>query len=388
MIADRLAQHLTPGSRVALGDGAGVPRGLADALPEAAQAAGGVSLLLGWCLEQPLPLPSPALDDVRAIMGGYGVRRAIRDGDVRYLPVRYGDLPSLLGARMRPDVLLAGLVPVPGGLGFATEIGWQEAVVRAGTPVLAEVNHALPRAAAGAPLPVDQVIVIDEVERPPIARPAPEPSATSREIARRVAELIPAGAALEVAPGELGDAVLAALERPVQLQTGALGDGAVALDARGLLLGEPCASYVVGGEELYRWADGRPIVAGIDETHDAARLHRHAAFFAVNGAFEVDEVGNVNAQGLGDDVSAGIGGVHDFAAAATRAAHGLSIIALPSDRGGRGTLVKRLSAPPTLTRSIVDVVVTEQGVADLRGLSDRERAAALHAVYEGALTSA
>jgi acyl-CoA hydrolase len=372
-----LAGHLPRGGRVAIGDGAGAPLGLAARLPEAAQEVGGVSLLLGWCLERPVPLPHPAFGDVRAVMGGYGLRAAIRDGSVRYVPARYGDLPGLIQGPLRPDVLLAGLVPVDGGLAFATEVGWQQAAVDSGALVLAEVNHALPRAAATPPLPEDRVVVLDEVERPPIVRPLATPTDVSREIGRRVAELIPDGAWLEVAPGEIGEAVLAALERPVSLRTGALGDGAVALHERGLLRGEPTASYVVGGADLYAWADRRAIAAGIGTTHDLA----HDRFVAVNPAFEVDELGNVNAQGFGEDVLAGIGGLHDFASAAARSPHGLSVIAVPREHAGRSTLVDRLSAPASLVRCVVDVVVTEHGVADLRGRSDAEVTRALRRLW-------
>jgi acyl-CoA hydrolase len=311
-------------------------------------------------------------------MGGYGLRAAIAAGHVRYLPVRYGDLPALLRAPLRVDVLLASLVPADGGLAFGTEVGWQQAAVEAGALVLAEVNHGLPRTAAAPCLPSDRVIVLAETDRPPITRPPRPPSGAASEIGRLAATLIRDGAALEVSPGEIGDAVLAALEDPVRLRTGAVTDVVPALEQRGLLADTPTASYVVGGEELMRWADGRPITAGIDVTHDPAR---EEAFFAVNTALEIDELGNVNAQGSGGDVSSGIGGLHDFAAAAARCQGGLSVIALPSERGGRSTLVEELSAPVSLPRSLVEVVVTEHGIADLRGLSDRERADALRTVW-------
>jgi acyl-CoA hydrolase len=389
VIVNRLERHLPPGGRVAIGDGAGAPLALAAQLPAAAAALGGVSLLLGWCLEQVVPLPDPAFADVRAIMGGYGVRAAIRAGAARYVPARYGDLPALLHGRLRPDVLVAGLVPVPGGLAFATEVGWQQAAVEAGAVVLAEVNHGLPRAAATRPLPADRVVVIEETERAPIARPPAPREPVFEAIGRLAAELIPSGATLETAPGQIGDAVLAALDRPVRLRTGALTDGAMRLERDGLLLGTPVASYIIGSRELMRWCDGRPIVAGIDVTHDPGRLDQPAGFVAVNPAFEIDELGNVNSQGFGEDVIAGIGGLHDFAAAAARSRRGLSIVALPSERAGRSTLVSELSAPPALPRSIVDVVVTEHGVADLRGLGDDERADALRALWPvGALSLA
>jgi acyl-CoA hydrolase len=381
VIADRLERHLPPGGRVAVGDGAGAPLEIAAALPEAAAALGGVSLLLGWCLQSPVPLPHPGFTDVRIIMGGYGVRAPIRAGAARYVPARYGDLPALLRGPLRPDVLLASLVPVRGGLAFATEVGWQKAAVEAGALVLAEVNHGLPRAAATRPLPADQVVVIEETNRPPITRAAAPRDTELEAIGRCVADLLPDGVSLETAPGQIGEAVLAALDRPVRLCTGALTDGVVRLERDGLLLGTPSASYIIGSTELMAWCDGRPIVAGIEVTHDPGRLDSPAGFVAVNPAFELDSVGNVNSQGFGDDVIAGIGGLHDFAAAGARSARGLSVIALPSRRAGRSTLVPRLSAPPALPRALVDVVVTEHGAADLRGLGDDERTQALRALW-------
>jgi acyl-CoA hydrolase len=116
-------------------------------------------------------------------------------------------------------------------------------------------------------------------------------------------------------------------------------------------------------------------------THDPGRLNASGAFFAVNSALEIDELGNVNAQGFGADLTGGIGGMPDFAAAASRSPHGLSVIALPSERNGRSTLVEQLSAPVSVPRSLVEVVVTEHGIADLRGLADAERADALRALW-------
>jgi acyl-CoA hydrolase len=378
-----IERYLHAGARVALGDGAGMPLELAGELPGAAEAVGGVSLLLGWCLQEPFAFPQPGFDDIRAVMGGYGLRSAIGAGHVRYIPVRYGDLPSLLHGPLRVDVLLASLVPADGGLSFATEVGWQHAAVEAGAVVLAEVNHGLPRASATRRLPSDRVVVVAETDRPPITRDFRPPSQAAVEIGRQTASLIPAGAGLEVSPGEIGDAVLAALARPVRMRTGAVTDGVLGLAERELLADTPVASYVVGSSELMAWADGRPIAAGIDVTHDPARA---GAFVAVNTALEIDELGNVNAQGVGDDVSGGIGGIQDFGAAAARSPQGLSVIALPSERGGRCTLVDQLSAPASLPRSLVEIVVTEHGLADLRGLSDAERAGALHGLFPVAVS--
>lgn len=379
-VADRLAPHLQAGARVAVGDGAGAPVGLAAALADASEAAGGFSLLLGWCFEAPVELRPGAFRDVRAIMGGGALRGPIREGAVLYVPVRYGTMPALLRGALRPDVLVAGLVPVEGGFSFATEVGWQAEAVAAGATVLAEVNHGLPRAAAAPVLAADRVVVIEETDRPALERPVPAPDVETAELARRVASLVPANAAVEVAPGVVGEAVLAALERPVRVHSGVVGDGVRLLEERGLLRGVPRASYVVGSSALYEWADGRPMASPIAETHGRG-LGELDAFFAINTAFEVDETGNVNAQGFDGDVAGGIGGLPDFASAAARSPGGVSVIALASERKGASTLVERLSAPASVGRTDVDVVVTERGAADLRGLSDWERRSALLAAW-------
>jgi acyl-CoA hydrolase len=377
--AERIASQLRPGDLVAVGDGAGAPVGLATAITDAAEATGGVSLLLGWCFEPPVDLGRPVFRDVRALMGGPALRGPIREGLARYIPVRYGALPALLRGRLRADVLVASLVPVDGGFSFATEVGWQHEAVAAGARVLAELNHGLPHAAGAPAIPAERVTVVGETERPPLERVSPA-GGTSAAIARHVVGLVPEAAEIEVAPGPVGEAVLAALDRPVRLHSGVVGDGAVSLAERGLLLGEPRGSYVVGGAALYRWADGRPIAATIAETH-VAGLAGDPPLVAVNTALELDEVGNVNAEGFGGDVVGGVGGLPDFASAAARSPRGLSVIALPGERSGRSTLVERLSAPPSLGRADVEVVVTERGVADLRGLADDERREALRGLW-------
>ncbi|MCW2904859.1 MAG: putative acetyl-CoA hydrolase/transferase, partial [Streptosporangiaceae bacterium] len=109
-----LAELIGPGSLVALGDGVGGPRAVHAELSEVAKRVGGVRLLLGWT-----PSTDPALDltafpDVRTVMPGWGLRRAVEAGVVRALPVRLSAVPALLHGPLRPDVLVATVVPRPG----------------------------------------------------------------------------------------------------------------------------------------------------------------------------------------------------------------------------------------------------------------------------------
>jgi acyl-CoA hydrolase len=82
-------------------------------------------------------------------------------------------------------------------------------------------------------------------------------------------------------------------------------------------------------------------------------------------------------------VVGGIGGHPDYAAAGTRSRRGLSIVAVASAHRGTPTLVTRLSRPVTTASHDVDIVVTERGALDLRGLDRAERGAALRDLWAG-----
>ena len=168
---------------------------------------------------------------------------------------------------------------------------------------------------------------------------------------------------------------------PVAVDSGLIGDAVLDLDARVCSLGSPRGAYLAGTEPLDEWSDGRPVLEPVEVTHDVSRLAAHDRFVAVNTALELDPVGQVNVERVGGQPVGGIGGHADFALAASRSRGGISMIALPSAHRSGPTLVEQLSAPVTTTRADVDVVVTEHGVADLRGLDDREREHALRGLW-------
>jgi acyl-CoA hydrolase len=381
-VSEAIERHLTPGCLVAIGDGCGAPVGIGPALADAARAIGGVRLLLGWSMTAPVDVDDmDAFPDIRTVMSGYALRAPVRDGQVRYLPTRLGSVPTLLAGTLRPAVLVAALRPGGGGLVFGSEVGWMRAAVDAGATVLAEVNHGLPDASDGIPVPREQVVVVAETDRPPHQFTTNPPDDVALAIAAHAAALIPEGAALQYGPGTIADAILRALTVPVQVDSGLLGDAILDLDARGLMLGSPRGAYLAGTQPLYDWADRRPMLEPVEVTHDVSRLAAHDCFVAVNTALEIDPVGQVNVERVGGQPVGGIGGHADFALAASRSRNGLSMIALPSRHRAGPTLVEHLSAPVTTARADIDVVVTEHGVADLRGLDDHEREQALRDLW-------
>lgn len=371
-----------PGMRIALADGTGSPRALLPELARVAAQHGDLRLLLGWT-----PHDEPALDarpfaDARTLMSGWGLRTRIAAGEIASVPTRLSAAAALLAGPLRPDLLLACLVRDDDGLRFGAEVSWMRGLVASGVPVAAVVSRTAPHADAGPPLPEGAVTVLDEVDDAPREVAFPPPSELERAIAAHVVALVPPGARIQVGPGRLGAAVLSALQVPVRVDSGLLVEPVVDLDERGLLL-DAVGTYLVGTRRLYEWADGRSVLRPLEYTHDANRLASAdpAPLIAVNTAVEIDVAGQVNAEGTADAMVGGVGGHPDYAEGGTRSRDGLSVVAVASRHKGAPTLVERLSRPVTTASHDVEVVVTERGSVDLRGMERSERTAALRSLW-------
>jgi hypothetical protein len=382
-----LRDALRPGMTVALGDGVGALRCLDDggsvgaALSAAASEVGSVRLVLGW-----LPAPIDGLDaeafaDVVALMPGWGVREVLRSPKARFLPTRLAAIPALLADVLRPDVLLTRVVRRDGLIRFGTEVSWQRWVIDNGTRTLAVIDTSAPAADAEPPLDPSGIEVLGTVGGGPARVPEREPEPIHDALADAVLQLLPEGARIQYGPGQLGTALLRRAQVPLHIDTGLLTDAAVDLDHRGLLAGTPSATYLLGSEALYDWADGRQILHGLDYTHDLTRLSRGLPLVAVNTAIEIDQYGQINVEGVGDKVIGGIGGHPDYCAAARMSSGGLSIIAVPTRANGRSPLVEQLSRPASTPAHDVDLIVTESGHVDLRAADWSQRRALIAELF-------
>jgi hypothetical protein len=379
VLSGALREALRPGMTVALGDGVGELRCLDDgtsigaALSAAARQAGSVRLVLGW-----LPVPMDGLDpdafaEVIALMPGWGVRDLLRNPRARFLPTRLAAIPALLADVLRPQLLLTRLVRRDGQLQFGTEVSWQRTVIDSGARTFGIIDTSAPAASGERPMGPSEVEVLGTVRGEVVCLPQREPEPIHDALADAVLQWVPEGARLQYGPGQLGIALLRRARVPLHIDTGMLTDGVVDLDRRGLLAGTPSATYLFGSEALYDWADGRPILRGLDHTHDFTRLSRGIPFVAVNTAIELDPYGQLNVEGVGEKVFGGIGGHPDYCAAARMSQGGLSIIAVPTRTNGRSPLVEQLSRPTSTPAHDVDVIVTESEHADLRGADWAQR---------------
>ncbi|WP_428339112.1 acetyl-CoA hydrolase/transferase C-terminal domain-containing protein [Mycobacterium sp.] len=374
---------------VALGDGLGALRALSDGTDAAAVLSavagevGSIRLVLGWHAAPIAGLQPDAFGEVVALMPNGGMRAVLRTATARFVPTRLSGIGALLAGTLRPDVLITRLVESEGRLHFGSEVSWQRALIDSGVGVLAVVDTVAASASAEPPVNSEQLHIAGYCDDGPVSLPDRPPLPEHDEVADRVLGFIPEGARIQTGVGQLGAAVLRRAKVPLRLETGLLTDSVVDLDARGLLIGEPSATYLSGSEELYAWSAGRPILRGIDYTHDLTRLARDEPFFAVNTAIEVDAYGQVNVEGVGDKVFGGIGGHPDYCAAAAMSPGGASIIAMQSRVDGRCPLVERLSRPASTPAYDVDVIVTESGHADLRGASWSQRRRLITQLFNG-----
>ncbi|BBY39977.1 hypothetical protein MMAN_41110 [Mycobacterium mantenii] len=360
------------GFTVAVGDGVGQLRTLDDgtafgaALSAAARDISAMRLVLSW-LAAPLDgLEPDVFAEVVALMPGWGMRAVLRSPSARFLPTSLAAQPALLLGPLRPDVLITRLVQRGDQLLFSTEVSWQRELIDAGIPVLAVVDSTAPAASAEPPLNPHQVRIIGRSCDGPYQLPQKEPEPVHDALADEVLRFVPAGARLQYGPGQLGTALLQRAQVPLRLDTGLLTDAVVDLDRRGLLVGEPSATYLLGSDVLYDWADGRPILRSVAHTHDLTRLSQGEPLITVNTAIEIDPTGQVNVEGVADKVVGGIGGHPDYCRAGRLSRGGLSIIAVPSTFNGRSPLVDQLSRPASTPAFDVDIIVTDNGCVDVR----------------------
>lgn len=334
-------------------------------------------VLLGWTPEDRAWLASGRLHGT-TVMAGYALAPAVRDGRLRYVPARLSAVPHVV-ERVRPDVAVVSGIRRGSSYAYCGTVGWGPAATRAARHVVVEVDDDAPD--LGAPsIDGDVVAVVPRAGGAVTAAPRTCDD-VDLAIGRRVAALLPDDATIQLGPGGIAEAIVAAIERPVGIFSGLLSESAAALARRDLLRGTATAGYVWGDDATVELArSGRLRLEPVEVTHDITAVGAIERFVACNTALQVGLDGSVNVERVGGRVVAGIGGHADFCAAAARSPGGISVIALRStDRRGNSTIVPNVDVVST-PRCDVDVVVTEHGVADLRDATDDERAARVTAV--------
>jgi len=386
-----LEYWLRPGDGIVVGNLSAEPAGLVEAVWRAAAAVDDLEVFLGMSLHDHAPLVPPGVR-VRSY-GGLG--RTGRVPGLEVVPVNYSALPRLFAERRVPaDVVLLHVSPpdADGRCSFGAAADYLPDAVEHARVVIAEVNDRCPRV-GGAMIPFERLDAVVHTSRPLAELKTPEPGPVERAIAGHVAELVRDGDTLQMGIGSLPAAILAALHGHAELgvHSGMITDGVLDLIEAGVVTnarkpsqtGLTVTGAIVGTQRLFDGVDGRDdiVLEPVSHTHAADSLATVGRLVALNSALEVDLDGNAGCESIDGRMIGAIGGQGDFLRGAV-ASGGVGVIALPAAR-----VVSALHGPVSTARADVDVVVTEHGVAQLRGLAPDERRRALLEIAEPSIVS-
>jgi len=341
-----------------------------------------------------------------ALFIGGNVRKAVQEGRGDYTPIFLSEIEGLFTSGAAPiDVCLLQCTPPDhyGYMSLGVSVDVSLTAAHCARRVIVEINDQMPRTHGDTFLHVSRVDAFVETSHALAEYPKHEISDVHRTIARHVAPLIPDGATIQVGVGAIPQAIMEALagHRDLGIHS-LLVDHMLPLVERGVITnarkrlhrGRMDVTEIMGTAALFRWCHENPMInmEPSDVVHDPQVIGALGDFVSVNSAVEVDLSGQVNAESLGGRQLSGIGGQFDFVLGAGRAAGGRAIIALPAT--GRGGAVSRIVArfpagtPVSTPRYLADYVVTEEGVASLRGKDDAGRARELLRVAHPAFREA
>jgi acyl-CoA hydrolase len=384
MITSVLAEVLRPGDQVLIGQATAEPTELVQALFELAPRISGLEAFCGLSLNPAWSQNVPEALSVATYCGVGTLGPLVERGRARVMPCSLSQLTALLAARKLPaDVVFLQVSPADaqGYHSPACAIDYAWDAVKTARAVVVEVNHSIPAIRCATRIHSSQVVVAAETHRPLPQQLESAPAEVHRQVAAQVVRLIPDGATVQLGIGGLAVAVAQALRhhRGLKLRSGMVGDWFLDLLAAGALntdVPEAClASLAVGSQDLYDTLSPTGVL-GFASPMQLVQGVPGSPFMAINSAIEVDLYGQVNAEFLGPRYVGTVGGQPDYFRAARRSSGGLAILALPATSGRSATsrIIPRLEgAYVTTAQSDVDCIVTENGIADLRGTDFDQR---------------
>ncbi|MVX35361.1 acetyl-CoA hydrolase/transferase family protein [Myroides sp. LoEW2-1] len=332
---------------------------------------------------------------VNSFFIGGNVRHTIKAGNGSYTPVFLSELPKLFRSGLVPlDVVLLQ-VSTPDANGFCSlgpSVVAEPAAIETAKLVIAQVNNYLPRTFGDATLHLSQIDVLVHHDTPILTEYSSTISDAEDKIGSFIAEMIDDGSTLQMGIGSIPEAVLLKLRnhKHLGLHTEMFADGVIDLIEAGALdcskqvttNRKATSTFCVGTERLYKYIDNNPFFELREScyTNDPFVIRQNPKVVAINSAVEIDLTGQIVADSIGHRLYSGVGGQVDFMRGATMSEGGKAIIALSATtKKGENKIVPTLKpgAGVVTSRAHAQFIVTEYGVADLRGKTIDQRVHAL-----------
>jgi len=317
-------------------------------------------------------------------------------GWIDFLPSYFSELPTLITRGLTPvDVVLAiaSEMDSHGYFSLSLAADYTMAAVARARAVVLEVNPNVPFANGNCHVHISQVAGIVESGDPVLEVGLPKIGPVQEAIGKYVADLIDDGATLQIGYGGIPDAVVMQLtdKKDLGIHTEMIGDGIMMLVEAGVVTnrrknvhrGKMLATFALGSNKLYRFMHRNPALEmhPVDFTNDPFLAGQNENLVAINATMQVDLIGQCGSESLGFTPYSGTGGQADFVRAANRSQGGKAFIVLPATakEGAISRIVPTLTAGTHITtgKNDINYVVTEFGVAQLRGKTAKQRAQAL-----------
>ncbi len=321
-------------------------------------------------------------------------RELVNQGKADYVPIFLSEIPKLFRRGIQKiDVALLQVSPPDrhGDCSLGISVEATLAACQNANVVIAQINPQMPRTHGDATIPlsaIDYAVEIDSEipEHRPVAL-----TPVHTQIGSQVAGLIQDGDCLQMGIGAIPDAVLGELgsHRDLGIHTEMFSNGILPLIEAGVInnsrktihRGKMVTGFVMGSRALYDYVDDNTEVNFMDiqYVNNPAVICKNRQAVSINSAIQIDLTGQVCADSIGNRIYSGFGGQVDFVTGAQLSRGGRSIIALPSvarcGEGSHSRIVPQLTpgAGVVTSRAQVDYIVTEYGVASMRGRSIKER---------------
>lgn len=329
------------------------------------------------------------------IFASANVRGALEEGRADFTPVFFHEVPKLIReGKLKCDVALAQVTPPDenGNCSLGTSVDYTWQAIKTAKTVIVQVNEQMPKT-FGHQVNVDDFDYIVEASSPLFELKQAKISEVEEKIGRYCASLIEDGSTLQLGIGGIPDAVMLFLDdkKDLGIHSEMISDGTLALYEKGVITGKHKSldpgkmtiTFLMGTKKLYDFVNNNPevIVRTVDYTNHPAVIMKQYKMVSINSAIQVDLQGQVVADSIGLRQFSGVGGQVDFVRGTAMAEDGKAIIAIPSVTIKKdGSMISKIvafvdhGAAITTSRNDVDYVVTEYGIAPLKGKSLRERA--------------
>ena len=335
---------------------------------------------------------------VNTIFAGACTRDAVNTGRGDFTTCFFYQVPRLFESGCMPVDVALIQVSEPDAHGycsFGVSSDYTKPAADCAKIVIAEVNKQMPRTMGNSFIHVSDIDFIVESDHPIIELPLPKIGEVEKAIGKNCAELVEDGSTLQLGIGAIPDAVLLFLKdkKDLGIHSEMISDGVVELVEAGVITnknktlhpGKSVVTFLMGTKRLYDYADNNPALEmyPVSYVNDPKVIMQNNQMVSINSCVQVDFYGQVASESIGARQISGVGGQVDFVRGASMSldGKGKSIIAMPStaSKGKVSRIVPMLDegAPVTTSRNDVDYIVTEYGIAHLKGKTNKERARAL-----------